>query len=104
MNEVHGKKPSGRKWNRLLDKVVTIIKYMKRKIDHAIYMKIFSDGIVSYLIFSTDNVLNTTNNKTSFTKLTRVFELRFDMKFQEGSVLKYLNLRICQSPLGFSVD
>ena len=26
------------------------------------------------------------------------------MKVQEGSVLKYLNLRIFQSPLGFSVD
>ena len=26
------------------------------------------------------------------------------MKVQEGSVLKYLNVRICQSPLGFSVD
>ena len=26
------------------------------------------------------------------------------MKVQEGSVLKYLNIRICQSPLGFSVD
>ena len=26
------------------------------------------------------------------------------MKVQEGSVLKYLNFRICQSPLGFSID
>ena len=26
------------------------------------------------------------------------------MKVQEGSVLKYLNFRICQYPLGFSVD
>ena len=26
------------------------------------------------------------------------------MKVKEGSVLKYLNIRICQSPLGFSID
>ena len=26
------------------------------------------------------------------------------MKVQEGSVIKYLNFRICQSPLGFSID
>ena len=26
------------------------------------------------------------------------------MKYQEGSVLKYLNFRICQSLLGLSVD
>ena len=26
------------------------------------------------------------------------------MKLQEGSVIKYLHFRICQSPLGFSID
>ena len=26
------------------------------------------------------------------------------MKVQEGSVIKYLHFRICQSPLGFSID
>ena len=26
------------------------------------------------------------------------------MKVQAGSVIKYLNFRICQSPLGFSID
>ena len=59
---------------------------------------------MSYLIFSTDDVLNTTNNETSFTELTRVFEEYFEMKVQEESVLKYLSLRIFQSPLGFTVD
>ena len=59
---------------------------------------------MSYLTVSTDDVLNTTNNETSFTELRIVFEQNFDMKFQYGSVLKYLNLLIFQSPLGFSVD
>ena len=82
----------------------TIIKHKNIKIDHTIYIKAFTDGKVSYLTVSTDDVLNTTNNKTSFTELPRVFEEQFDMKLQEGSVLKYLNFRICQSPLGLSVD
>ena len=54
--------------------MVTIIKYKKSKIDHDIYIKVFTDGTVSYLTVSTDDVLNTTNNKTEFPELIRVFE------------------------------
>ena len=61
MNRIQETKPSGRQWNRLLD-VLTIIKYKKRKIDHAIYIRVLSDGAVSYLSVSTDDVINTTNN------------------------------------------
>ena len=81
-----------------------IIKYKKSTIYHAIYIKFFTDGTVSYLTVSTDYVLNTTNNETSFPELTRVFKERFEMKVQEESVLKYFNFRIFQSPLGFNVD
>ena len=71
-----------------------MIKYNKRTIDHAIYIKLFTDGTVPYLTVSTDDFLNTTNNDKSFTELTRVFEENVETKLQEGSVLKYLNLRI----------
>ena len=102
MNRIQGTKPSKRKWNQLLDEVVEIIKYNKSTIDHAIYIKVFSDVTVSYITVSND-VLNTTNNETSFTELTIVFEEYFGIKLLEGSVLKYLNFRTFQSPLGFSV-
>ena len=59
---------------------------------------------MSYLTVSTDDVLNTTNNDNTFTELTRVFKEHFDIKVQEGSVLKYLNFWVFQSPLGFSID
>ena len=42
-------------WNRILVVVVTIPKYKKSTIDHGIYIKIFSDGTVSYLKVSTDD-------------------------------------------------
>ena len=84
--------------------MVTIIEYKKSTIDHDIYIKVFGDGIVSYLIVSTDDVLNTTNNENSFPELKIVFKEHFEMKVQEGSVLKYLNFRICQFPLGFIID
>ena len=96
--------PDEIQWNRLLDVVVTIFKYKKITIDHDIYIKVFTDGTVSYLTVSTDDVLSTTNNETAFTDLTRVFKEHFEMKVQEGLILKYLNFRIRQSPLGFSID
>ena len=55
----------------ILDIVVTIINYKKSTIDHAIYIKVFTDGTVSYITVSTDDVLNTTNNENAFTELTR---------------------------------
>ena len=104
MNGIKGTKPAGLQWNRLLDAVVTIIKYKKSAIDHDIYIKAFFDGTLYYLTVSTGDVINTTNNETSFPGLTRVFEEHFGIGVQEGSVLKYLNFRIFQSPIGFSVD
>ena len=74
MNGIQGTKTSGRQWNRLLYEVVTIIEYKKSTIDHAIYTIVFDDGTVSYLIVSTDDVLNTTNNENSFPELKRVFK------------------------------
>ena len=74
MNGIQGTKPAGRQWNRLIDAVVTIISYKKRKNYHAIYIKVLSDGTVSYLTVSTDDVLNTTNNENSFPELTRVLK------------------------------
>ena len=103
MNLIQGTNPSGRQWNRLLDAVVTILKYKKITIDNAIYIKVFADGTVSYLTVSTDDVLNTINNENTFPELTRVFKEQFEIKVQEVSVLKYLNFRIYQSPLGFSI-
>ena len=97
-------KPAGRQWNRLLDAVVKIIKYKNITIYHAIYIKVFTGGTVSYLTVSNDGVLDTTNNETSFPELTRVFKEYFEIKVQEISVLKYLHFHICQSPLGSSID
>ena len=104
MNGIQGTNPAGRQWNRLLDAVFKTLKYKKSKIYYAIYIKVFTDGTVSYLTFYTDDVLNTTNNETAFPELTRVFEENFKLKVQDGSVLKYLNLRVWKYPLCFIVD
>ena len=71
-----------------------MIKYKKCIIDHAIYITVLSDGTLSYLAVYTDDVLNATNDETSFTELRTFFEETFEIKVQEGYVHKYLNLRI----------
>ena len=83
--------------------MVTILKYKKITIDHTIYIKIFSGGTVSYLVFSTDDVRNTNSNKTTFTELRKFFEVAFEIKFQEGYVLNYMDFRVFWYPLGFSI-
>ena len=64
MNVIQGTKPAGRKWNTLIYAVVTILEYNKSTIDYAIYIKVFTDGTVSYIIVYTYDVLNITNNDT----------------------------------------
>ena len=64
MNGIQVTKPYGRQWNRILDALVTILIYYKITINHAIYIRFFSYGTVSFLTVSTDDVLNTTNNGT----------------------------------------
>ena len=83
MNGIQEKNPAGRQWDILLDAVVSILKYKKITIDHDIYIKVFTDGTVFYLIVSTDDVINTTNNETAFPELTRFFKENFEMKLQE---------------------
>ena len=83
MNGIQGTNPDGRQWNRILDAVVTIINYKKSTIDHAIYIKVFADGTMSYLTVSTNDVLNNTNNENAFPGPTRSFKEHFEMKVQE---------------------
>ena len=71
MNVIKGEKPDGRKWNKLLDTVVTILKYKKITIYHTIYIKVLYDGTVSYLTVSIGDFLNINNNETAFPELTR---------------------------------
>ena len=80
MNGIQETKPAGLQFNRLLDVLVTIIKHKKGTIDNDIYIKVFSNVTVSYLTVSTDDVLNNTNNETSFLEFRRVFEEDFEMK------------------------
>ena len=74
MNEIQETKPAGKQLNILLDAFVTILKYKKITIDHTIYIRVFSDGTVSYRAVYTVYVINTTTNGISFPELKRVLK------------------------------
>ena len=50
------------------------------------------------------DVINTTSNDKASQELRRVLKETFDINIQEGCILKYLNLRISQSQIGFGID
>ena len=62
MNGIQETKPAVQQFHSLFGVLVTILKYRKRKIDHTIYIKVFYLGTFPYLIVSTDDIINTTNN------------------------------------------
>ena len=64
MNEIQVTKLSVLQWNWILYTVFILLNYNKSTIDHAMYIKVFYRGTVSYLTVSNDDVLNTTNNET----------------------------------------
>ena len=70
------------------NEVVTILKYNKTTIYHAIYINVLYGGTISCLTVSTNYIINNTNNKTDFPYLIKVFQESFEIKIQEGSVLK----------------
>ena len=57
--------------------MITISEYKKITIDYAIYTKVLYDVTVSRLNVFTGDVLNTTNNETKVSELTRMFGEHF---------------------------
>ena len=53
---------------------------------------------------SADDFINSTNNETAFPEIRTLFEEYFEVKVQEGYVLKYLYFWVFKYPLGFIID
>ena len=66
MNVIQGTNLVGRQCVVLLDYAVNIIVYKRSIIGHAIYVKLFSNGTISFLTVLIDAFLGTTNNYEGF--------------------------------------
>ena len=90
MNGIKGTNPAGIQLNPLLDEVVTILKYNKITIDHAIYIKVLSDWTLSCLTVSSGGVLNATDNDTAIPEIIKVFGKRLRLKYNKYMYLSTL--------------
>ena len=96
MTAIQGTKSAGQQRNRLHEEVVPVLKYNKSAIDHAIYIKIFYDGKVSYITVSTYDVLNNTNNETAFPELRTLLKKLLRLNFKKDL---YLSTKIYEFPV-----
>ena len=60
-----------------------IISYKSSVIDYSIYVKLFSNGTVSYLTFPIDDLLYTKSNDNGFQELKNVFEETFESRHRK---------------------
>jgi hypothetical protein len=58
----------------------------------------------SYLALATDDILFLSSTRSPFLQLKSDLEQLFDLTVCEGSIVKFLNLHIVQSPAGISFD
>lgn len=71
--------------------------------DHGIFVWIIHNETV-YLALATDDILVCSTTRQPFLLLKQELEKLFDLTCAEGNILKFLNLRIIQSPSGISFD
>jgi hypothetical protein len=72
--------------------------------DHGVFTWSFHDTEQCYLALATDDILFLSKTRSPFLTLRMELEKLFDLTVSEGSLLKFLNLRIVQSPAGISFD
>jgi hypothetical protein len=72
--------------------------------DHGVFIWSYNGLEQCYLALATDDVLFLSKTRTPFLFLRTELDKLFDLTVNEGSVLKFLNLRIVQSPAGISFD
>jgi hypothetical protein len=71
--------------------------------DHGIFIWTWINE-TSYVALETNDILMASPTRTPFLHLKGELEKLFDLQSNEGTILRFLNLRLIQSPLGISMD
>jgi hypothetical protein len=99
-----GQKDAGYFWCTLLmDYLVNTMGLARHHTDHAVFLW-QTPTTELFLALATDDFLVLTDNRDLFLALKSGLEKLFKLTSQESSVLRFLNLRIIQSPDGISID
>jgi hypothetical protein len=104
LKTIQGTRDAGRRWYILLSGCLIQLKFVRSSTDHGVFTWFFNDVELCYLALATDDILFLSKTRSPFLFLRQELEKLFDLTVTEGSILKFLNLRIVQSPAGISFD
>lgn len=102
-NGMQGTKPAGRNWNQALHAVLTTFGLQNVPAEQALYVLHTSDYLLIVSV-STDDLLCSYSSVDVFHRLYKHLCKCFPCTKEEGALIRFLNLRIIQSPHGISFD
>jgi hypothetical protein len=103
LKSIQGTRDAGQRWYKLLAGILLALKLIRCSCDHGVFTWNLPTENCS-LALATDDILFLSKTRSPFLRLKQELEKLFDLTICEGSTLKFLNLRIVQSPHGISFD
>jgi hypothetical protein len=102
LKSIQGTKDAGLRWYRLLSGHLREFCMTKSIYDHGIFSWMFNNKPT--FLAETDNILVACDGNDPFLQIKSDLEKLFDVTCSIGNVLRFLNLRIVQSPHSVSMD
>jgi len=103
LKTIQGTRDAGQRWYKLLCGCLLSLNMIRCSCDHGIFIWTLPSE-TCFVALETDDLLFISKTRSPFLRLKSELEKLFDLTVCEGSILKFLNLRIIQSPSGVSFD
>jgi hypothetical protein len=100
---IQGTRDAGQRWYKLLAGCLLRQNMIRCSCDHGVFIWNLPTE-TCYTALETDDLLFLSKTRAPFLQLKQELEKLFDLTICEGNVLKFLNLRIVQSPARISFD
>jgi hypothetical protein len=103
LKTIQGTRDAGQHWYKLISGCLYELNFIRCSCDHGIFI-LTTQAETCYIALETDNLLFISKTREPFLQLKTALKKLFNLTVCEGSILKFLNLRIIQSPSGSSFD
>ncbi len=103
LKSIQGTHDAGQQWHKLLSGCLFELHDVNCSCDHEVFILVMASK-TCYIALATDDMLFIQKTRAPFLALKAALDKLFDLASCEGSILKFLNLWIIQSPSGVSFD
>jgi hypothetical protein len=103
LKSIQGTHDAGQRWYKLLAGILLALKLIRCSCEHGVFTWHLPKE-TCFFALATDDILFLSKTRSPFLCLKQELEKLFDLTICKGSTLKFLNLRIAQSPHGNSFD